>query len=157
PNAQGAPAGLRYALHFDAALVARYLRAYAEKLGVTRHERMIRGATLRADGAIDALVLEDGGEMRADVYLDCTGFRWLVIEGGLKTGYQDWTRWLPCDRAVAVPTQYNEEPAPYTLSAARPAGWRWRIPLQHRAGNGYVYASAHISDEDAREDLLREI
>ncbi|MES1199975.1 MAG: tryptophan halogenase family protein [Pseudomonadota bacterium] len=154
---QGAAASLRYALHFDASLVARYLRAYAERSGVVRHERTIRGASLRADGGVAALTLEGGDELRADLYLDCSGFRGLLIEGALKTGYQDWTRWLPCDRAVAAPTQYKEDPAPYTLSTALGAGWRWRIPLQHRAGNGYVYSSAHISDDQARTDLLRDV
>ena len=146
-------AGLRYALHFDATLVARYLRAYAERLGVTRLERTVAGATQRADGAIDTLQFSDGDSLQADLYVDCSGFRGALIEGVLKTGYQDWSAMLPCDRAVAFPTEPAGPRAPYTQSRARTAGWQWRIPLQHRTGNGYVYASAHCTDEQAHADL----
>jgi tryptophan halogenase len=149
--------GVRYALHFDAGLVARYLRAYAEHLGVERLERTVAGATRRADGRLGELVFADGGRLEADLYVDCSGFRGLLIEEALKTGYVDWTPLLPCDRAVAMQTKYETEPEPYTLSVAQSAGWRWRIPLQHRAGNGYVYSSAHISDDAASEALVRAV
>ncbi|MBS0374615.1 MAG: tryptophan 7-halogenase [Proteobacteria bacterium] len=157
----GAPgsesAGLRYALHFDAGLVARYLAAYAERLGVRRVAATVRGATRAADGRIEALVLADGTRVGADLYLDCSGFRGFLIEQTLGTGYLDWRRWLPCDRAVALPTAVVRPRPPYTESSARPAGWRWCIPLRHRTGNGYVYSSAHVSDEAALADLLGEL
>jgi tryptophan halogenase len=157
PGARGAPAGVRYALHFDAGLVAAYLRAYAQKRGVTRVERTVVTATQRADGFIDELVFADGGRLGADLYLDCSGFRGVLIEQVLETGYVDWGDLLPCDRAVAVPTGVTGPRPPYTQAAARRAGWHWRIPLQHRIGNGYVYSSRHASDTAALEDLLGEI
>jgi tryptophan halogenase len=157
PAAQTPAAGLRYALHFDAGLVARYLRAYAEKLGVTCLARTVAEATQRADGSIDELIFTDGSRLAAEFYLDCSGFRGLLIEQTLKTGYVDWSDNLPCDRAVAVATELSSPRTPYTQASARAAGWRWRIPLQHRAGNGYVYASAHISDSKALEDLLQQV
>jgi tryptophan halogenase len=153
PAATGPAAGLRYALHFDAGLVAKYLRGYAERLGVVRREGTVRGATLKDDGFIDELVFEDGARLAADLYIDCSGFRGLLIEQTLKTGYLDWSAMLPCDRAVALPTISSAARAPYTRAWARTAGWQWRIPLQHRVGNGYVFASAHLSDSEALEDL----
>jgi len=156
-NASGPVAGLRYALHFDAGLVARYLRAYAERLGVTRLERTVSGATQREDGFIDELVFSDGSRRQADLFIDCSGFRGLLIEQVLKTGYIDWTDVLPCDRAVAVPTAFKTARTPYTQANARKAGWQWRIPLQHRAGNGYVYAGSQISDDEALRDLLEAV
>src|SRR5437763_1868130 len=103
---------------------------------------------------VDWLVMEDGRRLDADLFLDCTGFRALLIGKALGIGYDDWSNWLPCDRALAVPTQRTGEPVPYTRATARNAGWQWRIPLQHRTGNGYVYCSRFISDEDARAELL---
>jgi tryptophan halogenase len=153
-SAQGPVAGLRYALHFDAALVARYLRAYAERLGVTRLERTVSGATQREDGFIDELAFADGTRLAADLFVDCSGFRGILIEQTLKTGYIDWGDVLPCDRAVAIQTHLTGARPPYTAAFARAAGWRWRIPLQQRAGNGYVYASAHVSDTEALDDLM---
>jgi tryptophan halogenase len=152
PN--GPIAGLRYALHFDAGLVAKYLRAYSERLGVTCLERTVSTATQRPDGYIDELVFSDDTRLRADFYIDCSGFGGLLIEKTLQTGYLDWRSWLPCDRAIAVQTELKLPRPPHTESFARSAGWRWRIPLQHRNGNGYVYSSAHISDEAAHDDLL---
>jgi tryptophan halogenase len=149
----GVAPDLRYALHFDASLVARYLRGYAEHLGVERLERKVVAATRREDGFLDELVLENGDRLQADLYIDCSGFRGLLIEETLHTGYDDWTRFLPCDRAVAMPTALQGPRTLYTLSSARPAGWQWRIPLQHRVGNGYVYCSSHVSDDDALRDL----
>jgi tryptophan halogenase len=157
PRTPGPAAGLRYALHFDAERVAGYLRAYAERQGVTRLDRMVSGATQREGGFIDELVFQDGSRLTADLFIDCTGFRGVLIEGALKTGYIPWGHWLPCDRAVAVPSQMSKPRAPYTAAHARPAGWRWRIPLQERAGNGYVYSSQAISDEAAFEDLKAEV
>jgi tryptophan halogenase len=144
-----------YAYQFDASLYATYLRAYAEERGVERVEGKIAHVALRTeDGFVDALVTEDGRRLDADLFLDCTGFRALLIGKALGVGYDDWSRWLPCDRALAVPTQRTGDPVPYTRATARTAGWQWRIPLQHRTGNGYVYSSRFISDEDARAELL---
>jgi tryptophan halogenase len=150
-------AGLRYAYQFDAALVAQYLRIYAGKLGVTRLQRTVTHATQTADGRLDELLFDDGSRLQADLYLDCSGFRGLLIEQTLNTGYIDWSALLPCDRAVAVPTELAGSRPPYTEAAARPAGWRWRIPLQHRTGNGYVYSSAHVDDAAAADDLLSQV
>ena len=144
-----------YAYHFDAGLYARYLRSYSEKRGVVRHEGRIVEVRLRGeDGHVEALKLADGREIAADLFIDCSGFRGLLIEEALGTGYEEWTQWLPCDRAVAAPCAPGGEFTPYTRSTARPAGWQWRIPLQHRIGNGYVYSSAHISDDEAANALL---
>jgi tryptophan 7-halogenase len=156
-KAQGPVAGLRYALQFDAGLVARYLRAYSERRGVVRLERTVSTATQREDGFLDELVFTDGTRLQADLYIDCSGFRGLLIEQTLKTGYLDWSDLLPCDRAVALPTQMTSPRPPYTLSTARAAGWQWRIPLQHRAGNGYVYCSAYLGDAEAHDDLQRTV
>ena len=144
-----------YAYHFDASLYAKYLRGYAEERGVERIEGKIADVALRADdGFIDAIVMEDGSRLSADLYIDCTGFRALLIGKALGVGYEEWTQWLPCDRALAVPTQRVADPIPYTRATARSAGWQWRIPLQHRTGNGYVYSSKYVSDDDARAELL---
>jgi len=134
--------------------VAKYLRRYAERLGVARLERTVAGATLRNDGAIDALRFSDDSQLQADLYIDCSGFRGVLIEQTLGTGYVDWSALLPCDRAVAFPSTLAGARPPYTHSLARSAGWQWRIPLQHRIGNGYVYSSAHCSEQQALEDLV---
>ena len=144
-----------YAFHFDASLYAQYLRRYAEQRGVLRLERKVEQVELRpADGFIQALRLDDGSRVEADLYIDCSGFRGLLIEEALHTGYEDWTHWLPCDRAIAVPCESAGELTPYTRSTARSAGWQWRIPLQHRIGNGYVYCSRYLSDDEATATLL---
>ena len=144
-----------YAYHFDAALYGRFLRSYSEARGVTRHEGRIVDVRLRPDhGFVESVALADGREIAADLFVDCSGFRGLLIEGALATGYEDWTHWLPCDRALAVPSANVGEPAPYTRSTALAAGWQWRIPLQHRTGNGYVYASRFVSDDEAAATLL---
>jgi tryptophan halogenase len=146
---------LSYAYHFDAGLYAAYLRAYAQARGVSRLERKVVNVELRPDdGFIRALQLDDGVPQEADLFIDCSGFRGLLIEQALKTGYDDWTHWLPCDRAVAVPCESAGDLTPYTRSSAHAAGWQWRIPLQHRIGNGYVYCSHHISDDEAAATLL---
>ncbi len=146
---------ITYALHFDASLFARYLRRYAEVRGVRRTEGKVQDVSLRAeDGFIESVSLENGKKIEGDLFIDCSGFRGLLIEQALKTGYEDWTRWLPCDRALAVPSERAGPPPSYTLVTAREAGWQWRIPLQHRVGNGYVYCSGFIGDDKARETLL---
>ncbi len=144
-----------YAYHFDAGLYARYLRAYAEKRGLKRREGKVVSVTTRPDnGFIDALVLDSGETVAGDLFIDCSGFRGLVIEGALKAGWEDWTQWLPCDRAWAIPTPRAGDFTPYTRATARDAGWTWRIPLQHRTGNGYVFSSRFVDEAKAREDLL---
>jgi tryptophan halogenase len=145
---------MTYAFHFDASLYAKYLRNYAEQRGVVRIEGKIEQVQQRHDGSIDALVLANGERVGGDLFIDCSGFRGLLIEQTLKTGYDDWSHWLPCDRAMAVPCARAGEFTPYTRSTARPAGWQWRIPLQHRTGNGYVYSSRHLSDDEAAATLL---
>ena len=145
---------IAYAFHFDAGLYARFLRGFAEERGVVRREGKIVDVEQRAeDGFIQAVKLESGERIEGELFIDCSGFRGLLIEQTLKTGYEDWTHWLPCDRAAAVPCESSEF-TPYTRSTAREAGWQWRIPLQHRTGNGYVYSSNHISDDQAAETLL---
>jgi tryptophan 7-halogenase len=146
--------GLTWAFHFDASLYGAYLSRLAQKMGVRRIDAKIAGALQTPDGDVRALKLEDGRELAADFFIDCTGFRGLLIEQTLKTGYEDWSHWLFCDRAMAVPSARTSPLLPYTRSTALEAGWQWRIPLQHRTGNGHVYSSAHTSDERARELLL---
>ena len=144
-----------YAYHFDAGLYAAYLRKYSETRGVTRHEGKVTAVQQQGEtGFVESVTLDDGRVCAADLFIDCSGFRGLLIEGTLRTGYDDWTHWLPCDRAMAVPCARTPDFTPYTRSTARQAGWQWRIPLQHRTGNGYVYSSAHISDEAAAATLL---
>ncbi len=144
-----------YAYHFDAMLYARYLREYSEQLGVKRTNARIVDVKLRGeDGFIRSVVLDDGSEIEGDLFIDCSGFIGLLIEKALKTGYEDWTHWLPCDRALAVPCESAGRLTPFTRSTAREAGWQWRIPLQHRIGNGYVYSSKFIGDDDASRTLL---
>jgi tryptophan halogenase len=146
---------LLYAFHFDASLYARYLRSYAEARGVRRLEGKIVDATLRAsDGFVESVTLNDGRTIEGDLFIDCSGFRGLLIEQKLETGYEDWTHWLPCDRAIAVPSENPGNPDPFTRATAHQFGWQWRIPLQHRMGNGHVYSSAFISDDEAEQVLL---
>jgi tryptophan 7-halogenase len=146
---------LNYAYHFDAGLYAKYLRNYAERGGVKRLEGKIVSVEQRgSDGFIEAVVMEDGARIEGDLFIDCSGFRALLIEEALNTGYEDWSHWLPCNRAVAVPSARTEPLLPYTRSTARAAGWQWRIPLQHRTGNGHVYCSDHVSDDEAASTLL---
>ena len=153
-TARGVAGGVRHALHFDAGTVGGYLRSFAARNGVERLERTVLTATRRSDGFIDELVLDGGTRLAADLYIDCSGFRGVLIEQVLKTGYIGWGEFLPCDRAVAAPTAVMGPRPPYTQASARGAGWRWRIPLQHRFGNGYVYSSCHLSDEEAVADLI---
>ncbi|MDF0488919.1 tryptophan 7-halogenase [Sphingomonas sp. H39-1-10] len=142
------------AFHFDAALYARHLRRYSEARGVNRVEGKIVRVEQDTTGDVSRLVLEDGTALGADLYIDCTGFHGLLIEQTLKTGYDDWSHWLPCDRAIAVPSARGGALTPYTRATAKAAGWQWRIPLQHRTGNGIVYSSAHLSEDEATATLL---
>jgi tryptophan halogenase len=142
-----------YAYHFDAGLFAKRLSTLAQAAGVTRLEGRISDVEA-ADDRVQAVRLEDGRRLDADLFVDCSGFRGLLIEGALKAGYEDWSRWLPCDRAVALPTSASRPPDLYTTARAASAGWCWRIPLQHRVGNGYVYSSAFIDDDAALDELM---
>lgn len=147
---------LAYAYHFDAGLYARFLRGYAEQRGVLRQEGKIVDVERNGEsGRIEGLRLHDGRTIAGDFFLDCSGFQGLLIERTLQTGYEDWTHWLPCDRALAVPCERNATDfTPYTRSTAHRAGWQWRIPLQHRTGNGHVYCSSYIDDDEAARVLL---
>lgn len=143
-----------YAYHFDAGLYASYLRRYAEARGVLRREGRVTEASLDPEtGVIKDVKLEDGTIFPGDLFIDCSGFFGLLIEKTLKTGYEDWSHWLPCNRAVAMTCETNGDPLPYTKSTAREAGWQWRIPLQHRTGNGYVYCSEFIEADEAEQVL----
>jgi len=155
PDARLPLSQLAYAFHFDAGLYARFLRTYAERNGVRRIEGKIVDVALDGErGQVEAVTLADGSRVAGELFIDCSGFRGLLIEEKLGAGYDDWSRWLPCDRAVAVPSKHAVPPDPFTRSTARPAGWQWRIPLQHRMGNGIVYSSAHLERADAEALLL---
>ncbi len=151
-----------YAYHFDAGLYARYLREVSEARGVQRVEgKIVRVDQHAQTGFVTSLHLADGRDVAGDFFIDCSGFRGVLIEDALHTGYEDWSHWLPCDRAVAVPCDFRRDSdgkafdfTPYTRSTAREAGWQWRIPLQHRIGNGYVYCSQFLSDDEAASVLL---
>jgi tryptophan halogenase len=144
---------IAYAFQFDASLYAKYLRWLAEQHGVRRTEGRIVEVESAESGDIRSVLLEGGRTIPADFFIDCSGFRGLLIEQTLKTGYEDWSHWLPCDRAMAVPCARKDPLVPYTRATAQRPGWQWRIPLQHRTGNGLVYSSKHI-DDDAAEKLL---
>jgi tryptophan halogenase len=147
-----------YAFQFDAGLYAAFLRDLAEARGVVRHEGKIVSVGQTAEsGFVESVTLQNGEAITADLFIDCSGFRGLLIEGALKSGYDDWSHWLPCDRAVAVPCATSGPLTPYTRAAARDAGWIWRIPLQHRVGNGHVYCSQYISDDEAASQLLEQL
>lgn len=144
-----------HAYHFDASLYAKYLRALAEKHGAVRIEGKIADVQLdHHSGHIKGLKLDSGELLEGDLFIDCTGFRGLLIDKALHTGYDDWGHWLPCDRAVAVQTGKAADPVPYTRSIARESGWQWRIPLQSRTGNGLVFCSHYMDEERAQEQLL---
>ena len=146
---------INYAFQFDASRYAAYLRRFAEKRGVVRTEgRIVKVHQNGESGFIESVELTDGRRVSGDFFLDCSGFRGLLIEDTLKTGYDDWSQWLPNDRAVAVPCERVEDPHPYTRCTAYEAGWQWHIPLQHRTGNGYVYSSQFISEDEATAAVL---
>ena len=146
---------IAYAYHFDASLYAKFLSKIAIARGVVRTEGLIvRVSQREPDGHVDAVVLASGERIEGDLFVDCSGMRGLLIEETLKTGYEDWSHWLPCNRALAVPCESAATLTPYTRSTAHRAGWQWRIPLQHRIGNGHVYCSSRISDDEATATLL---
>lgn len=144
-----------YAYHFDAGLYAAHLRRFAEAGGVDRIEGRIVGADRHGEsGDISAVRLASGQRIAGDLFIDCSGFRGLLIEQELESGFADWSNWLPCDRAIAVPSERANDFTPYTRASARPAGWQWRIPLQHRTGNGHVYCSDFMSEDEATAILV---
>lgn len=156
-EAQNTPiGGASYAYHVDAARVAAYLSTYAQARGVSAISGRVVNASQSSNGQITHLQLEDGRQLHGDFFIDCTGFRALLIDKTLGSGFESWSHFLPCDRALAVKTQSQFPIPPYTRAAAKPAGWAWNIPLQHRTGQGYVYASAFCSDQEARNTLLRQ-
>jgi len=148
-------AEITYAYHFDAGLYARHLRKLSEARGVERTEgKIVRVTQREIDGHVDAVVMENGERIEGDLFIDCSGFRGLLIEQTLEAGYEDWSHWLPCDRALAVPCESVSALTPYTRATAHKSGWQWRIPLQNRIGNGHVYCSRYISDDEAAAVLL---
>ncbi len=150
--------GMNYAFHIDAGLYARFLRGFSERLGVERIEgKIVEVKTDPESGYIASIRLDSGLDLEGDLFIDCTGFRGLLIGQALHVGYEDWSHWLYCDSAVALQTASTVEPWPYTRSIARDAGWQWRIPLQHRVGNGMVYCSRYISDDEAKKVLLANV
>ncbi|WP_109806209.1 tryptophan halogenase family protein [Sphingosinithalassobacter portus] len=146
---------VNHAFQFDATAYARFLRAFAEQRGVIRREGdVVQVVQDSANGMIRAVQLASGETVEGDFFIDCTGFRGLLIGGALGVDQVDWRHWLPCDRAIAVQAERIEPPTPFTRATAREAGWQWRIPLQHRTGNGYVYSAAHLDDDEAERRLL---
>jgi tryptophan 7-halogenase len=151
-------AEINFAYHFDAGQYAKFLRRFSEGFGIRRVEGKIREVRQHGEtGFIESLVLHSGEVIEGDFFIDCTGFRGLLVEQTLKSGYEDWSHWLPCDSAAAVQTELTAAAPPYTRSIAHDAGWRWCIPLQHRVGNGLVFASRFLPDESAKEELLAAI
>ncbi|KMT64136.1 tryptophan halogenase family protein [Catenovulum maritimum] len=149
---------IAYAFHFDAGLYAKWLRNFAEKNGVIRIENTVQEVKLDSkSGFINSVELADGQVVEGELFIDCSGFKGLLIEEALNTGYEHWGHWLPCDRAVVAPSKNVADPVPYTRSTAHGAGWQWRIPLQHRTGNGHVYSSRFMSDDEAKQTLLDNI
>ena len=155
PGAQSLVSQLLYAFHFDAGLYAQFLRKIAEEQGTSRKEGKVAHVHRNGEtGDVSELELESGERIEGDLFIDCSGFRGLLIEQALETGYDDWSHWLPMDRAIALPTANVETPAPYTRATAHDAGWQWRIPLQHRMGNGHVFSSKYMDSEEATRILL---
>ena len=153
-NSLGVAQNLRFALHVDSTLYQRSLRSVAERNGVIRVERTVVSATRREDGGLDELQFEDGGTLRADLFIDCTGSRAQLIGELMATGFEDWSKWLPCDRVVSVPAALADVRQPCVQNTARATGWQWRMPLQQVFSHGQVYASAHQSDDAALQELL---
>lgn len=148
---------LTYAYHIDAGFYARFLRNIAEKSGATRVEGKVEHVKVDEAGYIASVSLISGALIEGDLFIDCSGFRALLIEQALHTGFEDWSHWLPCDTALAAQTESVREPVPYTRAIAHRAGWRWEIPLQHRVGNGVVYSSRYMSDDEAKKTLMEQI
>lgn len=154
-NAKDPIIDMPYAYHFDAGLYAKFLRKKSEAIGVKRTEGLVdKVEQCNQSGFITALQLKDGQQISGDLFIDCSGFKGLLIQEKLRTGYEDWSHWLQCDRAIAVPSERFEKTLPYTRSIAHEAGWQWRIPLQHRNGNGLVYSSAHMTEQHAIDTLM---
>ncbi|MBL0924769.1 MAG: tryptophan 7-halogenase [Sphingomonadaceae bacterium] len=151
---------INYAYHLDAGRYARFLRQYAETRGVVRREGRVIDVALDGEtGFVSSVTMDDGERIEGDLFIDCSGFRGLLIEQALKTGYDDWSNYLPCNRAVALPCirEDGSGPLPYTRATAHSAGWQWQVPLQHRNGNGHVYCSEYMSDDEAHDILVRNI
>jgi tryptophan halogenase len=147
---------LAFAYHFDATAYGQFLRRYAEQHGAERIEGRIVDVEQDGEtGFVTGLRLDDDRRVRGDLFVDCSGFRSLLLGQTLGVPFQDWSHWLPCDRAIAIPSERTEPLLPYTRTTAHAAGWQWRIPLQHRTGNGHVYCSAHMGDEEAEGILLK--
>ena len=153
PDPRNTLNNISYAFHFDAGRYAQFLRKRAEADGVVRIEGRVVDVPRAANGDVAGVTLADGRRVDAEFFIDCSGFRGLLIEETLGTGYDDWRQWLPCDRAVALPTERVGAPLPYTRSIAGSAGWQWRIPLQHRSGNGHVFCSEFLSADQAEAEL----
>ena len=148
---------MNYAYHIDATRYAQYLRGYAERRGVVRREGRVADVALDGEsGFVASVTMDDGETIAGDLFIDCSGFRGLLIEQALETGYEDWRHYLPCDRAVALPCKREDGsgPPPFTRATAHPAGWQWCVPLQQRNGNGHVYCSEYMSDEEAHNILV---
>jgi tryptophan 7-halogenase len=151
---------INYAYHIDAGRYARFLRGYAEQRGVVRREGRVSDVALHPEtGHVTAITMDQGDVIAGDLFIDCSGFRGLLIEQALKTGYEDWSHYLPCDRAVALPClrEDGSGPLPYTRATAHSAGWQWQVPLQHRNGNGHVYCSSFMADDQALDILVGNI
>jgi len=155
-NIKNSPlSSVEYAFHFDSGLYAKFMRSFAERNGVTRTEgKIVKVNQTSETGFVESVELESGEVIKGELFIDCSGFRGLLIEQTLETGYEDWSKYLPCNRAVTVGSQKVSDPIPYTKSTAKDAGWQWRIPLQNRTGNGYVYCGDYISDDEATASLL---
>lgn len=150
--------GLNYAFHIDASRYAKFLREFSERYGVNRIEGIVKKVNKDCEsGFIKSISLASGEVIEGDFFFDCSGMRAVLIEQALHTGYEDWSHWLPCDRAIAVQTESVRDPVPYTRSIAHSVGWQWQIPLRKRTGNGYVYCSKFIADEDAKQVLIENV
>ena len=157
-RASGTQPNINYAFQFDASTYAAYLRRYSERRGVVRKEgRIVDVRQNGGSGFVEAVEMQDGSVVRGDFFIDCSGFRGLLIEGAFQAGFEDWSHWLPNNRAAAVPAERMPTITPYTKAQAREAGWQWRIPLQHRTGNGYVYCDSFISDDEAARLLVERL
>jgi tryptophan halogenase len=154
----GSQPNINYAFQFDASTYAAYLRRYSERRGVVRKEGRITSVRQNGEtGYVEAVEMQDGSTVRGDFFIDCSGFRGLLIEGAFEAGFEDWSHWLPNNKAAAVPAERMGTITPYTKAQAREAGWQWRIPLQHRTGNGYVYCDAYVTDDEASRLLVERL
>ena len=159
PKLEGSPISkIAYAFQFDAALYAKYMRDFAEQRGVKRIEGKIAKTHIdKKTGNVSGVQLDNGDLHEGDLFIDCSGFKGLLIEEALQTGYEDWSHYLPCDRAIARASEKLPTLTPYTRATAKKAGWQWRIPLQTRTGNGHVYSSQFLQDDEALESLNKDL